>query len=282
MMHSPENKSFIFVFSQFPVRSLLSGEWLRNVLWSSNINTSYLSGRDWGEYSRLEGKMIIPSLHMYTFSGIKLCLFPGIDFTWKQKAALMWQTSLNINRMSNNKTKKVLGNFNAELRCFVILLPFSCWQYAGKSCLNFPGAGFTVTSPGCGEDGTSRWMQLKTGLNSRIFFTWSLEETQLKLKEPPMEGGIILTRDFFPFKNALEQIAFGKVMPQQTPTVFAESLLVRPTTTNTSALSGSFCQQCLHKLFFVRKRKKELTLCSCSLLTCRLLIQVNYSGATLH
>lgn len=47
-----------------------------------------------------------------------------------------------------------------------------------------------------------------------IFFTWSLEEVQLKFKEPAMEEGVILTRDFFPFKNALEQIAFGKVMPQ--------------------------------------------------------------------
>lgn len=44
----------------------------------------------------------------------------------------MWQTSLNIHRMSNNKTKKVLGNFNANLIWFVVLLPFSCWQYAGN------------------------------------------------------------------------------------------------------------------------------------------------------
>ena len=58
------------------------------------------------------------------------------------------------------------------------------------------------------------WMEQKTGSNSRIFFTWSLEEVQLKLQEPPMEGEIILTRDLFPLKNAREQIAFGKVMQQ--------------------------------------------------------------------
>lgn len=27
----------------------------------------------------------------------------------------MWETSLNIYRMSNNKTKKAMGNFNADL-----------------------------------------------------------------------------------------------------------------------------------------------------------------------
>lgn len=34
------------------------------------------------------------------------------------------------------------------------------------------------------------------------------------LQEPPKEGGIILPRDLFPVKNALEQMAFGKVMAQ--------------------------------------------------------------------
>lgn len=57
-------------------------------------------------------------------------------------------------------------------------------------------------------------MELKTGPNSRIFFTGSLEEVQLKVQEPPMEGGIILVRDLFSLKNGLEQIAFGKAMLQ--------------------------------------------------------------------
>lgn len=34
------------------------------------------------------------------------------------------------------------------------------------------------------------------------------------LQEPPKEEGTILPRDLFPVKNALEQMAFGKVMPQ--------------------------------------------------------------------
>lgn len=90
-MHSAEKKNFMFLVSLVPCeKPALRAGFPRNVLGSSNINTSYLSGRDWRVcvFSRFGSKMIVCSLHMCIFSGIKLIPVSRHRFYIKKKKRL--------------------------------------------------------------------------------------------------------------------------------------------------------------------------------------------------